>query len=102
MTDRKKPTAGFWLTVALVAVLVYMASFGPACWIESRAFYGKILPFYGPVEWAITRSPGGERALLWYARLGSLSAKSWWHLDNKKRLTLGDDLPPRRKLPARR
>jgi len=22
MTDRKKPTAGFWITVALVAVLV--------------------------------------------------------------------------------
>ena len=33
-SDRKKPTAGFWITVALVAVLVgYPLSFGPACWI---------------------------------------------------------------------
>jgi hypothetical protein len=29
----KKPTAGFWITVALVAVLVgYPLSFGPAWW----------------------------------------------------------------------
>ena len=32
-SDRKKPTAGFWITVALVAVLVgYPLSFGPAGW----------------------------------------------------------------------
>ena len=31
MTDRKKPDVGFWATVALVAVLLYVASFGPAC-----------------------------------------------------------------------
>jgi hypothetical protein len=37
MTLRKKPTAGFWITVALVAVLVgYPLSFGPACWISGR------------------------------------------------------------------
>jgi hypothetical protein len=29
----RKPTAGFWITVALVAVLVgYPLSIGPACW----------------------------------------------------------------------
>jgi len=34
---RKKPTAGFWITVALVAVLVgYPPSFGPACWMTDR------------------------------------------------------------------
>ncbi len=33
MTSRKKPTAGFWITVALVVGLVgYPLSFGPACW----------------------------------------------------------------------
>jgi hypothetical protein len=32
MTDRK-PTAGFWITVAFVALLVgYPLSFGPAWW----------------------------------------------------------------------
>ena len=37
MTDRKKPSAAFWITVALVAVLVgYPLSFGPACWLADR------------------------------------------------------------------
>ncbi len=37
MTDRKKPTAGSWMTVALVAALVaYPLSFGPACWLCGR------------------------------------------------------------------
>ncbi len=40
MTDRK-PSAGFWITVALVAVLVgYPLSFGPVCWITSHANSG--------------------------------------------------------------
>lgn len=30
MSDRKKPGAAFWATVALVAMLLYVASFGPA------------------------------------------------------------------------
>ena len=43
MTDdqKKKPSAGFWVTVALVVVLVaYPLSFGPACWITSRTNVG--------------------------------------------------------------
>jgi hypothetical protein len=39
--DRKKPTAGFWITVALVAVLAgYPLSFGPACWVSSYLYCG--------------------------------------------------------------
>jgi hypothetical protein len=37
VTSRKKPTAGFWITVALAAVLVgYPLSFGPACRLANR------------------------------------------------------------------
>ena len=44
MTARKHPTAAFWLTVALVAVLVgYPLSFGPACWWLSTPV---TLPFF--------------------------------------------------------
>ena len=33
MTDRKKPGWAFWTTVATVAIpLLYVLSFGPACW----------------------------------------------------------------------
>ena len=36
-TDRKHPSAAFWITVALVVVLVgYPLSFGPACWATSK------------------------------------------------------------------
>jgi hypothetical protein len=35
--DRKKPSAGFWITVALVAVLVgYPLSWGPAVWLVRK------------------------------------------------------------------
>jgi len=34
MTSSRKPTAGFWITVALLAVLVgYPLSWGPAWWL---------------------------------------------------------------------
>jgi hypothetical protein len=33
MTDPKKPGVAFWATVALVALLAYPLSFGPACWL---------------------------------------------------------------------
>jgi hypothetical protein len=37
MTEAKKPTAGSWITVLFVAVLVgYPLSFGPACWLSDR------------------------------------------------------------------
>ena len=59
MTDRRKPTAGIWITVALVAVLVgYPLSFGPACWLlwnigmSDRATERVALP-YVPMLWAV-------------------------------------------------
>jgi hypothetical protein len=49
MTDRKKTTAGFWITVALVVVLMgYPLSFGPVWWLADRGFlprYGALLPY---------------------------------------------------------
>lgn len=37
VSPARKPSAGFWITVALVvALLAYPLSFGPACWITSR------------------------------------------------------------------
>ena len=38
MTERKKSGVAFWAAVVLVVLLVgYPLSFGPACWITSRA-----------------------------------------------------------------
>jgi hypothetical protein len=69
--DHKKPTAGFWITVALVAVLVgYPLSFGPACWLTRR----EVLPFrptahfYGPIIEVASTGPGWIRvAVGWYS-----------------------------------
>lgn len=63
MTAPHKPTAGFWITVALVVVLVvYPLSFGPACWLVNHEilplrptaiFYQPLLEssYGGPVWW---------------------------------------------------
>jgi hypothetical protein len=61
ISDRNRPSAAFWITVALVVMLVgYPLSFGPACWVTSRmnagtAFIPKI---YRPIMQGL--SPNGE------------------------------------------
>jgi hypothetical protein len=51
MTDRKKPGVVFWATVALLVPFLYVASFGPACWLTSRLECGaNLLPtIYRPL-----------------------------------------------------
>ena len=59
MTSRKKPVTGFWIAVALVAVLVgYPLSFGPACWIFSRIRFcsSTVLNVYRPLDWLACES----------------------------------------------
>lgn len=69
----KKPGWAFWTTLVLVGVpVLYVASFGPACWIVSRTpeqcFQSEV---YLPIGWMISHSPswiGG--ALKAYAAVG--------------------------------
>jgi hypothetical protein len=75
MTDRKKPTAGFWVTVALVGVLVaYPLSFGPACWLSDRDIvpYRSTYVVFAPL---IGRASDRESAvaplLNWWADAGA-------------------------------
>ena len=76
MTARKKPTAGFWITVALVAVLVgYPLSFGPACWLEERGTtpdwcVTSFEVIYSPLYWIMFNGPQPiARFLWWYFKL---------------------------------
>ena len=69
MTDRKKPTAGFWITVALVAVLIgYPLSIGPAAWAADNGYISE--PFYvavyAPLWWLGERSEEVANFLYWY------------------------------------
>lgn len=74
MADRKKPGWLFWATVVLVGVpLLYVMSFGPACWIVSRSSLPAetINTGYRPVIWAWERSPDPVvRVIWWYVDAG--------------------------------
>lgn len=91
---RKKPTSGFWITVAIIAVLVgYPLSFGPACGLADN----RLLPF-SPIEFVfrpIVRfmmngpNPVVRRAIIGYASICGgegtalrLDSDWWWeHYD---------------------
>ncbi len=70
--DRKKPGAAFWTTVAIVGVLLYVASFGPACWMYSRTSsqYPNIGAVYCPLLLIAEIIPGSLRILVPYATFG--------------------------------
>jgi hypothetical protein len=54
MTGRKKPGVAFWTTMVVVILLIgYPLSFGPACWIASRIWVGRLLVPYRPIVWAL-------------------------------------------------
>lgn len=86
MTDRNHPSAAFWATVALVAVLVgYPLSIGPACWIASKCDSGAdfVRVVYRPLTRSMLKDGDVHRrsaaAIIWYSEVGS--AKGWhWRL----------------------
>ena len=74
---RKRPSAAFWATFAVVAVLVgYPLSIGPACWLENRLIahdiiagemvYGATADIFAPVLWARDRGPRPLKAAYWW------------------------------------
>src|SRR5262245_50887509 len=103
MTDaqNKRPGVAFWATVVAVVVLVYPLSFGPACWITSRADCGKgLLPVvYRPILKSMSskyrddfhppehdfwgkQTHGtllGNDSLWWYAKIGAREGACWFY-----------------------
>ena len=70
---KKKPSAGFWIAVALVVALVaYPLSFGPACWISERTGIGTsaLSLTYQPMLRIWMRRDRAGSTVNWYARLG--------------------------------
>ena len=100
---RKKPTAGFWIAVALVAVLVYVVSFGPACWMTSRAAVGvpshkrvgirTVNVFYFPIMKIYDISPDFiRRGITWYSRIGAADSWGWTKADTWADLVDNDSI----------
>jgi hypothetical protein len=78
--DRKRPTAGFWITVALVAVLVgYPLSFGPLMWLSCRnrlVGIDILLTAYEPLRLGAELWHPLGNAMDWYAAIGLRPQKS--------------------------
>ena len=78
---RKKPGIAFWATVVVVVALVYLLSFGPACWISSRMNVGAdLVPVvYRPLTWAMSPDPETmfNRVGSWYALVGARENWMW-------------------------
>ncbi len=97
MIDRKKPGVAFWATVLLVGLpLLYVASFGPACWTVSRADAGaSTLPFvYKPLTWSMSKSNGIKSALGWYAQLAAPDGWRWISWNDGTEVWDWSQLPP--------
>src|SRR5262245_7401247 len=70
MSEPKKSPVWPWIVALLIGLpVLYVASFGPACWIASRSENWKISTFYWPIQSYVPYCPGGGAALAWYARL---------------------------------
>jgi len=73
MTDRKHPSVAFWITVALVAVLVgYPLSWGPWLWIKLT---------YKPPHWTCSIGDAGFAPLKGLAKRGMLPDRYLNHVD---------------------
>ncbi len=88
MSEARKPTVRFWITVTLVSLLVgYPLSFGPACWIATRVSVQRWQPelivmtkVYHPVWAGIRTFPAGaRRAARWYVDVGLPDGVEMWH-----------------------
>jgi hypothetical protein len=74
--DRRIPGVAFRASVAAVVLLVlYPLSFGPACWITSRTPHDEwppVLTAYWALSWIVTRCPSSIfHGLLSYGELFS-------------------------------
>jgi hypothetical protein len=100
--NRRERWAKWTLAAAIGIPALYVASFGPACWVSSRMNTETEAPvissFYRPVTWTFSeprftaRPPPGklEMALRYYA---GLFAKPGWRWFAVARYDLGTDGP---------
>lgn len=86
MAERKKPGWAFLLTIAFVGLpLLYVVSFGPACWVSSRMGRGAFVVdvAFQPIMRLAYRGPAPISGMLkWYTELG---AAEHWALDGAEK-----------------
>ena len=83
MTNQRKPGWALWTTLALIVLVMYPLSFGPACWIASRHPRREMVlaGAYRPLSRVALACPWQSvfRALLTWGELGEQPPPhSWW------------------------
>ncbi len=70
-SDVRKPGVAFWASVALAIPVLYVLSFGPACWLVDRgnARIEVVARVYRPFVRAAAAENGIGRFLKWYGGL---------------------------------
>jgi hypothetical protein len=80
-TDQKKSGVAFWATIGVVVLLVaYPLSFGPACWVVSRANAGAdwVQFCHRPIISGLSINETRLSAVIqWYSRLGAAPGWKW-------------------------
>ena len=95
MTNRKKPGVAFWATVVVVVVpLLYVMSFGPACWIESYKESTYITYCHRPVMRIANGDGIVARSLVWYANLGTRRGTAWFTSLHEHLILFRSEPPP--------
>src|SRR5262245_32900458 len=78
--DRKKPVWP-WIAALLIGLpVLYLASFGPACWVSSRMNYGAgMIPVvYAPIVKCLSsRKMWLRRTVSYFSKLGAAREWTW-------------------------
>jgi hypothetical protein len=83
MSEERRPIMPWILAVVIGLPALYLASFGPACWITSRANSGEnvISTIYAPITMLMAhpldRASRINAAIHWYSQAGAAPGWGW-------------------------
>ena len=87
-SSRNQPDVAFRSVVVATFGLAYFLSFGPACWVTSRAERGSehLLAIYRPILYCWETSPiPVQKAIRFYALVGSPQGWEWERINGEWR-----------------
>src|SRR5262249_24332047 len=78
--ERQKPV---WPCIVILLIglpVLYVGSWGPACWVSSRGNCGAatVSVVYRPLAWRMARSERFDEAVSWYSELGAADGWGWF------------------------
>ena len=69
--ERKNLEIWPWIVALLIGLpVLYVASFGPACWIYGRTESHRLPSVFRPLNRAFDRDSPIRKPMLWFARIG--------------------------------